>query len=126
MTLNKHLKQKHGNIESNEGHKDLTNIDKINCNECSNSFTSVSNLNRHKKRIHGLTYECSECESQFSNTGNLNKHKNLVHKRSNNNTETKKRKAIDDNMSSKTKLRRVNEIVDDFSKVDESIKKKVL
>ena len=29
-------------------------------------------------------------------------------------------------MSSKTKLRRVNEIVDDFSKVDESIKKKVL
>ena len=124
--LNKHLKQKHGNIESNEVNKDLTNIDKINCNECSNSFTSVSNLNRHKKRIHGLTYECSECESQFSNLGNLNKHKNLVHKRSNNNTETKKRKATDDNMSSKTKLRRVNEIVDDFSKVDESIKKKVL
>ena len=38
----------------------------------------------------------------------------------------KKRKAIDDNMSCKTKLRRVNELVDDFSKVDESIKKKVL
>ena len=34
--LNKQLKQKHGNIESNEGNKDLTNIDKINCNECSN------------------------------------------------------------------------------------------
>ena len=33
---------------------------------------------------------------------------------------------VDDNISIKTKLRRVNELVDDFSKVDESIKKKVL
>ena len=40
--------------KSNEGNKDLTNIDKINCNECSNSFTSVSNLNRHKNGFMGL------------------------------------------------------------------------
>lgn len=51
------------------------------CGECTKSFGSSKNLNRHIKFVHNKIrpFPCEECDKSFCSTSHLNRHINYIH-----------------------------------------------
>ena len=53
----------------------------LECNNCSDAFSTKSRLNRHVTTVHGgkKPFECSTCDATFAQNSDLKKHKASVH-----------------------------------------------
>ena len=73
-TLNRHIR-----INHQEGRKA-----RYPCDMCKNSFTALSNLTHHKKRVHEdfkTIWNCTICKKEFSSRKALRRHKKMAHEK---------------------------------------------
>ena len=117
--LNKHKRTQH---EQTREVKEVN--ENLKCEQCNKYYSSRPNLNKHKNKFHGIKFSCKECDKHFQFKTNLRRHHETVHVQK---IVTEKRKFCDDDSVPKTtKYRRINNVVNEFSKLHESIKKNVV
>src|SRR5207253_1882456 len=64
------------NIQNRWRHEKIHTKYKVQCDECSKSFTMKDNLKMHKQKFHGeAAFACNECGTMFSRKENLTRHK---------------------------------------------------
>ena len=68
------------NVEKDEKHQE-TREGKFGCDQCKNSFATLSSLKRHNDSIHkGIRrYKCDSCQLAYSDKRTLQNHNSKVH-----------------------------------------------
>ncbi|XP_052746346.1 zinc finger protein 16-like [Bicyclus anynana] len=95
----KHYKESHGNVDMNfkcklcdfttesyrslRYHRDKHLRDKVECEQCGNTFVDANGLRVHMLNVHKLSnriYSCDPCGKVYNNIQSLNAHIRLTHK----------------------------------------------